>query len=64
MTSEIERTIRVLSFTEKSFWTVWSKKFLARAHVKGYKKLLFKTEQVPKLMSNSNLNEVAYDDLW
>jgi hypothetical protein len=77
MTSEVERTINVIPSTDISCWTVWSKHFLARAHVKGYKKILLKTEQVPKFDEQldvttdagkkkaniRNLNEVAYDDL-
>ena len=44
-----DKAIRVISFNGKSVdWTVWEAKFLAKANVKGYKKILLGTEVAPK----------------
>ena len=47
MSNEVERTIKIVPFTKKSIWTVWSRQFLARAHLKGYKGILDGTIKVP-----------------
>ena len=44
--SEIEKTVKIIPFTKKSIWRIWSKQFLARAHFKGQKNLLLGKEVV------------------
>ena len=44
-----DKAIRVIAFSGKQVdWTVWEEKFLAKANVKGYKKILLGTEVSPK----------------
>jgi hypothetical protein len=40
MSSKIEKSVKIIPFTESSNWTVWSCQFLARAHGKGYKNVV------------------------
>jgi gag-polypeptide of LTR copia-type len=40
MGSEIEKSVKIIPFTESSNWTVWSCQFLARAHGRGYKNVV------------------------
>ena len=48
MSSLEEKSIRVIEFSGKSSdWKIWSRKFLARANRKGYKKLLLGEAKIP-----------------
>ena len=48
MSSLEEKSIRVIEFSGKSSdWKIWSRKFLARANRKGYKKLLTGEATIP-----------------
>ena len=73
-----DRAIRVIAFSGKQAdWTVWEEKFLAKANIRGYKKLLLGTEIAPKDgdeydettaigLENKRMreaNEAAYTDL-
>ena len=69
------KSIKVLLFTEKSDWNIWSKKFLASAHIKGYKDILVKPKGEPmeveeddkakeaRLQIREMHNDNAYNDL-
>ena len=44
-----DKAIRVIAFSGKQIdWTVWEEKFLAKANLKGYKKILLGNEIAPK----------------
>ena len=73
-----DRAIRVIAFSgRQADWTVWEEKFLAKANIRGYKKLLLGTEIAPKDgdeydettaigLENKRMreaNEAAYTDL-
>lgn len=76
---EVEQRLKLIPFTEKSSWQVWSKQFLARANIKGYKNILLEKEAIPtdaelkELDPKTNegkdgkrlrkLNDQAYNDL-
>ncbi len=76
---EVEQRLKLIPFTKESNWEVWSKQFLARAHVKGYKQILLGKEAAPSdadmkeidLKSDEGkdaqrlrkLNDMAYNDL-
>ena len=48
MTKTEEKSIRVIEFTgEARDWIYWSKKFLARANMRGYKAILLGTDKQP-----------------
>ena len=48
MSSLEQKSIKVIEFTGKDKdWKIWSKKFLAQANRKGYKKLLTGAEVIP-----------------
>ena len=72
------KAIRIIQFDDKkSSFRRWSKKFLAVAKRRGYKKVLLGTETVPKsmdvldetkaadkvLLAAREANELAYNDL-
>ena len=71
----VETTIRILSFTGKDEdWNMWSKKFLATANRRGYKKILIGKELQPDPLEDDvdlsadelklrRLNEKAYNDM-
>lgn len=75
--ADVEKSIKVIAFTNKSDWKVWSMKFLARAYQKGYKSVLLGTTTVPKgdevldpkipdeniKMKARKANDMAYSDL-
>ena len=71
--NNLEKTIRVLVFKgEHDEWRKWSKKFLARAKMKGYKNILLGVDKPPKQNEITEdaaklklrlLNEAAYNDL-
>ena len=76
--SESLKAIRIIQFDDKkSSFRRWSKKFLAVANRRGYKKILLGTEQVPnstdvldesdplqkELLLAREANELAYNDL-
>lgn len=75
--SDIEKSVKVIPFTEKSDWRVWSRKFTARAYIKGYKDVLIGEVSVPKhdapidvttsagkdQMKARKANDLAYSDL-
>ena len=43
-----EKTIRILEFSgKKSDWKIWSRKFLAKGNLRGYKNLVVGTTKVP-----------------
>ena len=73
MSTEVEKTLKIVPFTSKSLWTIWSKQFLARAHVKGYKGILEGTLKIVSAKSTKKgdateaslrkLNQDAYNDL-
>jgi hypothetical protein len=53
---ETEERMKLLPFDpKKSVWRVWSKQFLARAHVKGFKEVLLGTV---KPMSDSEFESL------
>ncbi len=76
-TAEVEKTVKIIPFTSKSVWSVWSKQFLARAHLKGYKDVVvgkvkalkwdanidMSTEAGKKQALARKANEAAYNDL-
>ena len=48
-TYEHEKSIRIIPFHgKKEDWSIWEEKFLARARLQGYKKILKGTEKAPK----------------
>ena len=50
--------IRILPFNGKrEEWRMWSKRFLAQAHIKGYKDLLIGTKQLPNYAATSDMAE-------
>ena len=75
--NDIERSIKIVPFTNKSVWSVWHKQFLARAHLKGFKSVLDGSIKVPKkkdkidtntaegkrMQSARAANENAYNEL-
>jgi hypothetical protein len=76
---EVEQRMKLIPFTKESNWEVWSKQFLARAHVKGYKKVLLnkeiiandkdfeemdmKSDEAKEAQRLRKLNDMAYNDL-
>ena len=43
-----DQAIRIIAFSGKHVdWTVWEEKFLAKANMKGYKKVLLGKEITP-----------------
>jgi hypothetical protein len=76
---EVEQRIKTIPWTKDSTWGVWSKQFLARAHIKGYKNILLGKDVVvsDKLLKSLDtksdagkeearlrkLNDQAYHDL-
>ena len=66
-----EEVLRAIPFSgKKEDWRIWSKCFLARARVKGYKKILIGTVDLPDQNDQGDessklkkLNELAYNDL-
>ena len=78
MASELDKVVWVLPFSRKrEDWRMWSRKFLARVKIKGYKAVLMGTENPPRAnamldpMDDSqatqiklrNINELAYSKL-
>jgi hypothetical protein len=47
MLTEVERSVKVIPFTEKSVRRLWLRKFLARGYKKGYHELLLGKEALP-----------------
>ena len=47
MSTEVEKSVKVIPFTEKSVWRIWSKQFLARAYNKGYREILLGKDLPP-----------------
>ena len=75
---DAEKSIRIIPFSGKDEdWRMWSRKFLARAHLRKYKGVLLGTTTVPidsdvidettasgKVMAEARIaNEKAYNDL-
>ncbi len=57
---DIEQKVKLVAFDpEKSVWQVWSKQFLARANLKGYKEILLGNEEVP---TNEDLKDPDLSD--
>ena len=55
MSDSQEKSIRVIEFSGKSSdWKIWSRKFLARANRKGYKKLLLGEATIPSETGYTN----------
>ena len=78
MASELDKAVQVLPFSGKrEDWRMWSRKFLARAKIKGYKTLLMETETPPNANATldpndaqqaaqlvlRNMNKLAYSEL-
>jgi hypothetical protein len=47
MSNEVEQSVKVIPFTEKSVWHVWSQQFLARGYNKGSQELLLGMVSLP-----------------
>ena len=72
MSTEVEKTVKIVPFTSKSLWSIWSKQFLARAHIRGYRGILQGTTKVITKATKKGdldvsvlrkLNQDAYNDL-
>jgi hypothetical protein len=60
MTEEVERIVKVMPFKgKKEEWHMWSKKFLARATMKRYKKVLLGDMVVPRHDEELDIKESA-----
>ena len=58
-----EKTIRVIPFSGKQEeWRMWSRKFLARAKIRGYKEVLLGLVDVPDQVEV--LNILSENMLW
>jgi hypothetical protein len=57
MSDGVEKTIRVLPFSgKKDDFTMWSKRFLARARVRRYRDVMLGKSFVPKQSDNLDPN--------
>ena len=78
MAAELDKAVQVLPFSGKrEDWRMWSRKFLTRAKIKGYKAILMRTETPPRAntmldpMDNSpaaqiklrDINKLTYSEL-